>query len=95
MAKTIIPRMIRGRLHFQIADVLFLTFAQAATARAAAESHRLGIADEIDRLTIDQLASLSEMRRAGKDQAGFSAACRREAELAARIRQLRAEVAHG
>jgi hypothetical protein len=33
MAMAIIPRIERGRLHFQSADVLFPTFAQAAGAR--------------------------------------------------------------
>lgn len=89
MAKPIIARMIRGRLHFEIADVLFPSFKEAATAGSAAESHRLGIADEIDQLIVDRTASLAQMRRAGKDQAGFAAACKREAELAARVRQLR------
>jgi hypothetical protein len=93
MAKPIVPQIIRGRLFYQTADVLFPTLAQAATAWSASESHRLGIADEVDQLIVDRLASLAEMRRAGKDQAGFAAACKREAELAARIRKLRAEVA--
>lgn len=47
MATPIIPRIVRGRLHFQIADVLFPTFAQAvcawaAAAEALAELHRTG-----------------------------------------------------
>lgn len=36
MATPIIPRVIRGHLLFQVADVLFPTFAQAACAWAAA-----------------------------------------------------------
>ena len=45
MAAPIIPRIVRGRLYFQIADVLLPTFAQAATAWSVAEAHRLGLAD--------------------------------------------------
>lgn len=33
MAVPIIPRLVRGRLYFEIGPVLFPTFAQAATAR--------------------------------------------------------------
>lgn len=96
MAKAIIPRLIRGCLYYQTADVLFPTFAQAATAWSAAQSHRLGIADEVETLVVERTAALAEMRHAGADMARFSAACSREAELAVRIRQLRAEVtSHG
>jgi len=46
MAVAIIrPRVIRGALYFQIADVLFSSFAAAAAAWAAAEAHRLDIVD--------------------------------------------------
>lgn len=45
MATPIIPRLIRGRLYFQTADVLFPTLAQAVTAWLAAEAHRLDIVD--------------------------------------------------
>lgn len=34
MATPIIPRLVRGRLYFEIGPVLFPTFAQAATAQA-------------------------------------------------------------
>jgi hypothetical protein len=48
MAVPIIPRLVRGRLYFQTAEVLFPTFAQAATAWSAAEAHRLDVAELID-----------------------------------------------
>ena len=41
MARRIIPRFVRGRLYFQIADVLFPTFAEAASAWSAAMANRL------------------------------------------------------
>jgi hypothetical protein len=95
MGKPIIPRVIRGRLYFQTADVLFPTFAQAATAWSAARAHRLGIADEVETLVVERTAALAEMRRAGPDMDRFSAACKSEAELAVRIRQLRGVTSHG
>jgi hypothetical protein len=76
MAAPIIPRVIRGRLYFQTADVLFPTFAQAATAWAAAEAHRLDIVDQLDALTIQRAAALVELCGAGDD-------------LTAQIRRLR------
>lgn len=88
------PALVRGRLYFQVAEVLFPTFAQAATAWSAAESHRLGIADEVETLVVQRTEALAEMRLAGADMARFNAACKTEAELAIRIRQLR-EVSHG
>jgi hypothetical protein len=45
MARSIIPRVIRGALLFQVADVLFTTFAAAASAWLAAEAHRLEAID--------------------------------------------------
>lgn len=45
MAKSIIPRLVRGRLYFQVSDVLFPTFAQAASAWSAALAHRFDIVD--------------------------------------------------
>lgn len=45
MAVSIIPRVERGRLYFQIGPVLLPTFAQAAAAWFAAEAHRLDIVD--------------------------------------------------
>lgn len=45
MALKIIPRFIRGRLFYQVSDVLFPTFAAAATAWSAALAHRLDIAE--------------------------------------------------
>jgi hypothetical protein len=45
MAIAIIPQIIRGRLFYQIADVLFPTFAQAAGAWSAAVAHRLDVVD--------------------------------------------------
>lgn len=95
MAAPIIPRIIRGRLFYQISDVLVPTFKQAATAWSAAEAHRLDIAEPVDELIIQRNAALADMRQAGADMDRFNAASKREAELAARIRQLRAEVRHG
>lgn len=89
MAVSIIPRVIRGRLYFQTADVLFPTFAQAKTAWAAAEAHRLDIAEPIDELIGQRTDALAELRCAGADMDRFRAAARREAELAANIRRLR------
>ena len=43
MADRIIPRIVRGRLYFQIADCLFPNFAAAATAWSAAEAYRLDL----------------------------------------------------
>lgn len=43
MPTVIIPRVIRGRLYFQVADVFFPTFAAAACAWSAADAHRLDI----------------------------------------------------
>lgn len=45
MAVRIIPRVVRGRLFFEIRDVLFPTFAQAASAWSAAAAHRLDIVE--------------------------------------------------
>lgn len=45
MAVHIIPQVIRGRLFYQVADVLFPTFAAAAAAWSAAECHRLDIVE--------------------------------------------------
>lgn len=45
MAVPIIPRLLRGRLFFQVQDVLFPSFREAATAWSAAEAHRLDIID--------------------------------------------------
>lgn len=47
MAQAIIPRIVRGRVYFQIADVCFPTFAAAATAWSAAVAHRLDIVDGV------------------------------------------------
>lgn len=41
MAIRIIPRFVRGRFYFQVADVLFPTLTYAVTGWSAAESHRL------------------------------------------------------
>lgn len=45
MAMAIIPRINRGRLYFQLSDVLFSSFRAAACAWAAAEAHQLDIGD--------------------------------------------------
>ena len=45
MALHIIPRVIRGRLYFEIGPVLFPSFAAAASAWSAAAAHRLDIVD--------------------------------------------------
>lgn len=46
MAMAIIPRIYRGRLYFQLSDVLFSSFRTAACAWAAAEAHRLDIVEQ-------------------------------------------------
>jgi hypothetical protein len=89
MATFIIPRIVRGRLYFESADVLFPTFAQATTAWAAAEAHRLDIAEPIDELIVQRTDALAELHLAGVDMDRFRTAARREAELAANIRRLR------
>lgn len=90
MATLIIsPRVIPGNIFYQVADVLFPTFAGAACAWSAAEAHRLGVADEIQTLVVQRTAALAELRNAGADMQRFRAAAGREAELAAQIRQLR------
>ena len=85
------PRTIRGDLYFQIADVLFPTLAQAATAWSADEAHRLDIVDELDALVVQRNEALAELRRIGADMERFREAARREAELALQIRHLRRE----
>lgn len=45
MAVSIIPRLVRGCLYFQVFDVLFPSFAQAAAAWSAAMAHRLDIVE--------------------------------------------------
>jgi hypothetical protein len=52
MAVSIIPRVIRGRLYFQTADVLFPTFALAASAWAATEAHRLDTAEPLNQFIV-------------------------------------------
>lgn len=47
MAVSIIPQVIRGRLFYQVADVLFPTFRQAASAWSAADAHRLDIVEVV------------------------------------------------
>ena len=47
MAVPIIPRIERGRLYFQTADVLFPTFPRVAGAWTAAEAHRLDVAEPV------------------------------------------------
>nr|WP_298717231.1 hypothetical protein [uncultured Steroidobacter sp.] len=44
--RIITPRVIRGKLYFQVADVLFLTFAAAASAWLAAEAHRVDTVEQ-------------------------------------------------
>lgn len=83
------PRIVRGGLYFQVADVLFPTFAGAVTAWSAAEAQRLGVADEIDQLLVQGTAALADMRRAGIDMERFQEAARRGAHFAAHIRQFR------
>lgn len=46
MAEPIIPRIVRGRLYFEVGPVLFPTFAAAASAWSAAACHRLDIVDQ-------------------------------------------------
>lgn len=45
MAVRIISRPVRGRLSFEVSPVLFPTFAAAASAWSAADTHRLDIVD--------------------------------------------------
>lgn len=45
MAVRIIPQIIRGRLFYQVSDILFPTFSQAAGAWSAAVAHRLDIVE--------------------------------------------------
>lgn len=47
MAMPIIPRVSRGVLLFQLSDVLFATFAEAACAWSAAEADRLDAAEAV------------------------------------------------
>jgi hypothetical protein len=83
MAVPIIPRVIRGRLYFETADVSFPTFAQAATASAAAEAHRLDIAEPLLRrckdcrldLSRDVLRALGTCPRWGKQRHGVESRC--------------------
>jgi hypothetical protein len=90
MAVPIIPRVERGRLYFQTADVLFPTFAQAAGAWSAAEAHRLDIAERHELRTQsplrpcddcelnrgrDVLRALGNCPRWGKPRHGFETHC--------------------
>jgi hypothetical protein len=89
MAVPIIPRVERGRLYFQTADVLFPTFAQAAGAWSAAEAHRLDIAEQPQRtqpalrrcddcalnLGRDALHALGTCPRWGESRHGVEARC--------------------
>lgn len=45
MAIPIIPQIICGRLFYQVSDVLFSTFTQAAGAWSAATAHRLDVVE--------------------------------------------------
>jgi hypothetical protein len=58
MAVFIIPRVERGRLYFQVANVSFLAFAQAATVRAPAQALPLDIAEPINESTADPALTL-------------------------------------
>jgi hypothetical protein len=49
MAVSIIPRVERGRLYFQSADLLVPTFIQAAGGWSAAEAHRLDVVESVRR----------------------------------------------
>jgi len=85
MAVRIIPRIERGRLYFQTADVLFPSFAQAATAWSATEAHRLDIAEPQPplrrcencslNLGRDVLRALSTCPRWGTNRAGVESRC--------------------
>lgn len=46
MARPIIPRLVRGDISFQVANVLFPTFAEAVFAWAAAPTHRLDTVEQ-------------------------------------------------
>lgn len=43
MGLKIIPQIIRGRLFYQVSDVLFPSFRAAVAAWSAAEAHRLDL----------------------------------------------------
>jgi hypothetical protein len=45
MAVPIIPRIVRGRLWFEVSTVLFPTLRAALCAWSAAEAHRLDLVD--------------------------------------------------
>jgi hypothetical protein len=65
MAVRIMSRTVRGRLYFQVADVLFPTFAQAACAWSAAEANRLDAAEQADELFVQHTEALAQTRRRG------------------------------
>jgi len=91
MATFIIPRIVRGRLHFETADVLS-TFAQAAVAWTAPEAHWLDAAEPVRsdlrdkpprrrcddcqlHLTPDVLHALGSCPRWGKPRHGVESHC--------------------
>lgn len=64
----------------------------AATAASQLVAHlrrQEPVSAQIERLTAERRAALEAMRTAGSDMDAFREACKSEAELAARIRQLR------
>lgn len=89
MAVSIIPRVERGRLYFQTADVLFPSFAPAASAWRAAKARRLDVAESVRRaqpsrrrcddcqlhLTLDVLRALGSCPRWGKPRHGVESRC--------------------
>lgn len=90
MAVPIIPRIERGRLYFQTADVLFPSFAPAASARRAVKAHRLDAVELVQpelrarrrrcddcqlHLTPDVLRALGSCPRWGKPRHGVESQC--------------------
>lgn len=68
------------------------SIAAAATAAMQLASYlkrQEPVADQIERLTAERRSALDAMRAAGSDMGAFNAACKREADLAYQIRQLR------
>lgn len=84
-----VPAVLRGQPHHIVGAIAFTSFRLAVCAGSAAECHRLNIVDQLDTLIAQRAVALTEMRVAGDDFAAFSAASKREAHLAAQIRQLR------
>lgn len=90
MATPIIPRFVRGRLHFHTADVLVPTFVQAESTWTAADAHRLDLDQPLGQQTRpslrrcddcaldlgrDVLRALGACPRWGKPRHGVESRC--------------------